>query len=384
MPTYIENALELLDEPGEWYFDRAAKTVHYMPRPGEDMTKVEVIAPALEKLVELRGTLDKPVGRLRFEGIAFQHGGWLRPSRIGHVDQQANFIVDSLRKDSFTRKGGFVTVHNEALKSPANVVCRAAESVRFDRCTFSQLGGAGLDVEFGSRDNEVVGCHFYDISGSAIQLGDVLKDDHHPDDARKIVKNNSVVNCSIHDCCLEYMGGVGIFAGYTEATRLARNEIFRLPYSGISMGWGWGEEDAGGGGGYEQPYLYDTPTPAKNNRIEQNHIHHIMQPMADGGGVYTLGNQPGTIIRGNYVHDNPGGTVYTDEGSGFIEIRGNVGIGSKLWQNNRAQDRIATCKVEGNFFDVPEGAEPVAPEVQAVIDGAGPEPAYRDLIEKPR
>ena len=25
---YIENALELLDEPGEWYFDRPAKTVY--------------------------------------------------------------------------------------------------------------------------------------------------------------------------------------------------------------------------------------------------------------------------------------------------------------------------------------------------------------------
>ena len=177
---------------------------------------------------------------------------------------------------------------------------------------------------------------------------------------------------------------MGVFAGYTEGTRIAHNEICRLPYSGISVGWGWGEEDAGGGGGYEQPFHYDTPTPAKNNRIEHNHIHHVMQPMADGGGIYTLGNLPGTIIRGNHVHDNPGGAVYSDEGSGFIEITGNVGIGSKLWQNNRAQDRIATCKVEGNFFDVPEQAEPVVPEVQAVIDGAGPEPAYRDLIETPQ
>ena len=65
---YIENALELLDEPGEWYLDRTAKTVYYMPRQGEDMTKAEVIAPAVEKLVELRGTLDRPVHNIQFRG----------------------------------------------------------------------------------------------------------------------------------------------------------------------------------------------------------------------------------------------------------------------------------------------------------------------------
>ena len=61
------------------------------------------------------------------------------------------------------------------------------------------------------------------------------------------------MNCFIHDCCVEYMSGVGVFAGYTEGTRIAHNEICRLPYSGISVGWGWGEEDAGGGG-YHQPH----------------------------------------------------------------------------------------------------------------------------------
>ena len=48
LPSYIENALELFDEPGEWYLDRSTKTVYYMPRPGEDMRKAEVIAPAIE------------------------------------------------------------------------------------------------------------------------------------------------------------------------------------------------------------------------------------------------------------------------------------------------------------------------------------------------
>ena len=134
-----------------------------------------------------------------------------------------------------------------------------------------------------------------------------------------------MANCYIHDCCVEYLSGVGVFAGYTEGTRIAHNEICRLPYSGISVGWGWGQEDAGGGA-YPQPHRYNTPTPARNNRVEYNHVHMVVYPMWDGGGIYTLGNQPGTIIRGNHICDNCGapGGIYLDEGSGFMEVTGNL------------------------------------------------------------
>ena len=54
-PAYIENAFELLDEPGEWYFDRPAKTLYYMPREGQDMAGAEVIVPRLETLLRIEG-----------------------------------------------------------------------------------------------------------------------------------------------------------------------------------------------------------------------------------------------------------------------------------------------------------------------------------------
>jgi hypothetical protein len=49
--------------------------------------------------------------------------------------------------------------------------------------------------------------------------------------------------------------------------------------------------------------------------------------------------------------------------------------------NNRAQNRIATCKVHDNFFDAragPPGA------LKKLIDTAGLEPAYRNLLKKPK
>lgn len=380
---WIENALELLDEPGEWYLDRATKTIYYLPRPGEDMTKAEVIVPALERLVELRGTLDHPVCNVHFEGVTFAYGSWLLPNKIGLVDLQANFALDW--KKPFHRNSGLTAVHNEVIKSPANIICHAAKSVGFDRCTFTRLGGAGVDLEFGSQDNKIVGCTFCDISGTAVQVGDVLKDDHHPDDPRKIVKNNSIVNNFIHDCGAEFLGSVGVFAGYTEGTAIVHNEIRDLPYSGISAGWGWGEEDAGGGNpDYQQPFKYKTPSAAKNNRIEYNHIHKVMAKTDDGAAIYTLGNQPNTIIRGNLIHDCKNTTskrgwsqgIYLDEGSGFIEITGNLVNGLKpMHYNSLVQDRKATCNEHDNFFD----AKPE--EHKEVVETAGLEPAYQNLLQ---
>jgi hypothetical protein len=186
----------------------------------------------------------------------------------------------------------------------------------------------------------------------------VLTEDHHPTDVRRIVKGNQVVHCEFHHIGVEYQDSVAVFGGYVNGTVIAHNEIHDLPYTGISVGWGWGEEDSGGGNYPVIPYRYTTPTPAGDNRIEFNHIHDVMLLRNDGGGIYMLSNQPGTIIRGNHIHDNskgggPGG-IYLDEGSGFIEITGNCvyNVPTAMNYNNKAQDRKATCNEHDNFFDI--------------------------------
>jgi len=360
IPAYVENALELLDEPGEWYLDRAEGAVYYMPRPGEDLSTAEVIAPVLTELVRVEGTPDEPAHDIRFEGIAFSHATWLRPSEYGHPDVQANFIL-AADMPVFTRpefEKGYVPVHNEYAKSPANVVVHAGHRIDFAGCAFRHLGGAGLDLEYGAQGNAVAGCLFEDISATGIQVGDVQRDDHHPSRPALTVRGNRVTNNHIRRVGVEFEDSIGIFCGFTDGTLIAHNEIHDLPYSGVSVGWGWGEEDAGGGA-YVMPFDYETPTAARLNQIEFNHIHHCMQRRSDGGGIYTLSRQPGTVIRGNHIHDNgpgvPGG-IYLDEGSSLIEVSWNLvhGVATAMNYNNRAQNRIATCEEHDNVFGLIE------------------------------
>jgi hypothetical protein len=397
MPTSVENAFELLDEPGEWYFNKATGWLYYMPRVGEQMDHCQVIAPALEELVGVRGTLDEPAEDLRFEGLTFCYAGWNQPSSIGHVDVQSNFTIGqqnllfrfgSAQKgmDEATNLGlgggrtsiRVVAPYGEAVKSPSNVVLRSAHRIHFERCTFSKLGGGGIDIEYGSKDNTICGCSFYDISGSAIQIGDVI--DHHPQDAREVVKNNHIVNNVIHDVAIQYLSGVGIFVGYTDGTLISHNDISNLPYSGVSMGWGWGEADAGGGA-YWLPSYFKEPTVCRNNVCEKNNIHNICQRMWDGAGVYTLGNLPGSVIRENIIRGSKGwpGGIYLDEGTGFIEIVGNIidDVPSPIFCNNRAQNRIDTCKQHDNY----ESVKPEDPSFpRSIANEAGPEAAYHDLL----
>ena len=111
-----------------------------------------------------------------------------------------------------------------------------------------------------------------------------------------------------------------------------------------------------------------------------NHIHHTMQTMQDGGCIYTLGNMPDSVIRGNHLHDNNGapGGIYLDEGSGFIEVVGNLvyNVNDPMHYNNHAQDRKATCNEHDNLFSV----DPK--EAASVVEKAGLEPKYRDLLEQ--
>ena len=57
-----------------------------------------------------------------------------------------------------------------------------------------------------------------------------------------------------------------------------------------------------------------------------NEVFDHLNKCFDGGAVYTLGNQPGSAIKGNYFHDQPNfpGVIYMDEGTEGYTITENI------------------------------------------------------------
>ncbi len=68
---YIQNALEELDAPGEWYLDREAETVYFRPPDDQPLTGA-VVVPALKSLVLVQG--DFAAGRF-VEHVTLSHLG---------------------------------------------------------------------------------------------------------------------------------------------------------------------------------------------------------------------------------------------------------------------------------------------------------------------
>ncbi len=294
---HIDNAFEALDEPGEWYLDRESGVLSYWWQGGEDIGNTQVIAPRLTRLMEIKGTKDRPVRNLHFKSISFLYADWSPPPG-GYLGIQGCHFTTGARSN----RGDWGRID-------AAIRWDYVDSCSLQGGVIAHLGGCGIELVRGCRGNILHGNHIFDISGNGVMLGG-------PRDDPDVPKDNRITNNHVHACGRDYYGAVGIWVGLAQRTLIAHNEVHDLPYTGISLGWEWNPR----------------PSPARENTIEYNHIHDVMNRLGDGGGIYTLGFQPGSVIRGNHIHGvhrsfmaqaAPNNGMFLDEGTSGFTIEGN-------------------------------------------------------------
>jgi hypothetical protein len=367
---YLTNAIQFLDQSGEWYLDAKNQKLYYWPRKGEDLAKATVIAPSLETIVKVEGTIDNPVSYIYLKDIAFEYSTWLRPSQAGHVPhQEGMYMLDAykLKIPGTPDKKG---LENQAWvgRPAAAIEVSYANNTGFKACRFEHLASTGLDYKRGTHDDEIKGCLFKDIGGTGILAG-VFSDEatevhlpYNPKDTREICTNEHIVNNLITDVTNEDWGCVGIGAGYVKGINIEHNEVSEVSYTGISVGWGWTK----------------TMNAMSDNRIYANKITHYAKHMYDVSGIYTLSAQPGSVIAGNYVdsiykaqypHDPVHWFyLYLDEGSSFISVKDNWCPAEKFLKNANGPRNVW----ENN-----------GPMVSDKIKSkAGIEPAYQYLLKE--
>jgi hypothetical protein len=288
----LENVADAFSDPGEWYLDRKTGTLTYIPLPGEELAKSEIVAPRIEKLLVLEGEIAgrKWVHHITFRGLAFEHTNWNVPPD-GYSAPQAEVPL----------RGAIQAI--------------GAGDCRFERCAVRHTGAYGIDPGAGCRDNVIDSCVLSDLGAGGVRIGEPGI----PADAEAIASHNTIRNTLIASGGRVHPAGIGVIVFQSPDNLIQHNEIVDFYYTGISSGWTWGYGKA----------------LATGNQYLDNYVHQIGQGvLSDMGGIYTLGNHAGSVVRGNRFEDIEsysygGWGIYFDEGTTGILAEKNLVIGTK-------------------------------------------------------
>lgn len=291
-PYFIENVKEALSQPGEWYLDRKTGGFTYLPLAAETLENTRLVAPALPRILLAQADYSKgeTVRDLVFSNLVFSHSEMELPPQGYGGSQGAPDLTGAIG-------------------------LKGADRFSFVGCTIAHVGSYGIEIGLGCHGNKIVGCRLTDLAGGGVKVGDPGLKANAVDP--EVPADNTVANCVIENGGLLYLSANAVWGGIGRNLQIRHNEISNFAYAGIAVGWLW----------------HDAPSACKSNVIEGNVISHVCTLLADGASIYMLGRQPGTIIRGNVVRDNPKSQfakeywqlgLYLDEGSSEMLVENNL------------------------------------------------------------
>jgi hypothetical protein len=423
IPTSFENSKSFLSKPGTFYLDRSVSGGHvlyYIPRPGEDLSQAEVIAPVLELLVHGNGIAEAPVHDLlydlyavhagtvlapvhdiTFRGFTFAHATWLHPSTENGYIQYISETYENGDPGTYSRSFA-------ARTTPGRLLFHYCDRITLEGNRFEKLGAMALEINGGS-ENIVRGNVITDTSSGGILVGQT-QDEHGQPGSQfpALARDNVIDNNWIHDVGAEYFGATGVYAKHATNVVISHNQINGLPDRGI----------------YVQHETPVTGVPIRGAKVLNNLIFDVQMKLADGGGIYTVENQSanlsggsyetGLLVRGNVIHDTDKGpgnldfALYSDWGSRWITWESNFvyntsgsafrfstpGPGqnqdirylNNFWIHNNPGGFGPQFNItfEGNTVLPRQGTEAACratPACLAILEGAGLEPEYQHLLQ---
>lgn len=379
---HLVNAPELLDEPGEFYYDRKTKTVYYYGYDEEDLSTAEVYTTFTEGLIDVAGEgSDDKIKNITFDNIDFRYGAWNEVAEKGFSGGQGDSMVDP--DDPNKEKAANIWQWKWML---SQVEINYADNVNVVNCSFIDHGSTALAMREGVTNSKIQGNYFQDISSSGVLVGNVYRSEVGIT-TETVTRDISVNNNVFRRIGLDYIGGISVQVLYAGSVDVLNNDIKDTSYSGISLGWGWGSQ---------LPIKFKCNGHlVANNRIDRTGL------MAfDGASIYNLSDSRGTIIQGNYMsRSEDTGGIYFDQGSDNIVARDNVFEDNKkntFFFNHNGCDYYRNY---ANYYDKTprfirkDGVKPTelvhriegynwGPEARAIMANAGLEAEYKYLLNQ--
>jgi len=309
--AWVENILEVLDEPGEWVFSAAERKLYLWPARGVPSDAIHV--PLLTELLRIEGAIDydgpvdQPVTGLVFRGLTFTGGERLpwhgrTPGELQH------------KWEHFDRPSALVRL-------------RGTRGCTVQACRFVETSGTALRLDLTSSENRAVDNEVAHVGGVGILVagyGPGTKDQS---------KRNTVSNNWVHHVGEIYWASPAIMVWQSGENQVTHNLVHDTPYSGITVsgrtGWTSESDETFRAQEVDLPEYKALPSAAsgsnavhrewwqarekymhgRKNFVAWNDIHDVMQVMGDGNGIYISGTGKENHIYQNYIHHVDGDGV---------------------------------------------------------------------------
>jgi len=310
---YVENAYELLDEPGEWYFDRKSGEITYFLRAGEVIETT--CYPTSQNLISLKGdpSHQNPVKNIQFEDLTFSHTDWWFETKTEMLDYQA-----------------------AAYLKYSTIMLEDATNIQFNKIHVTGTGAYAIDLVNSCSNVVVRDSLITDLGAGGIRIGTMFT-------SKTPNSDNLVIGCTITNGGNVFPEGIGILVQRAHKNNIISNKIDRMRYTGISVGWSWG---------------YTQEDGAYGNQIEGNDISNIgMNYLSDLGGIYTLGCSKGTKLIRNKINGTSSRFpmynwgIYNDEGTSDMLVTLNTvynTVGAGFFTHYGANNVIARNLFSGS------------------------------------
>lgn len=383
---YLENALELLDTEGEFFYDKRDDIIYYYPYEEENFgtdEMAETYVAVTEKLFDISGeSKTNKVKNLVFDNIKVKYGANNQVSTNGLMGQQAESYYDYVTKDK------------ESMLFPGQFAVNMADNIKIKNCEFSSLGSVAVTMRDGVSNVLFEGNVIKDTSGGAISIGTWKHADGTITSSQETCRNITVKNNVIRRIATEYRQECAVSVYCENGVTIKNNDIKHSPYTGITAGWGWSTSNSA--------YL-------RNLDISNNKITNSMENLLDGASVYTLGPIFEGRIAENYLAKNRLRNmvgVYLDEGSANLNVHDNLIFSNDLYfmrvqtDNEDKRYYVRNNKIYNNYSNTPEPShnltaiettneyedaivvneQELTDGAQSIYDGAGLEDTYTHLL----
>lgn len=312
----IRNAFELITRDGEWYYNKANNNLYLKSSSNPNGSELSV--PTSEGLFNIQGAND-----LEFEGLTFAYSAWNAiPNKIG---------IQTMGQGGVVNKSKSIGSFEQDIMDGA-INMNYTQNINFTNNRFQNLSSYALACKDGCKNQKINTNEFLNMGAGAVIYGNISGHNVSTEISNINIQNNLIKNTGVN-----YYGAAALSIIYGKNVLIDHNELNDISYSPIAVGWGWNKNS----------------DQLKDNKITSNRISNFMTKVFDGAGVYTLSNQPGTIISNNYIYDakHDYGGIYPDEGSSKIKIDSNVlDVGPNFWLYIWSDDKMVDLSVTNNFI----------------------------------